>query len=118
MATGKLVSDAIRQLNDWLAAGKFKEGDRLPSERNIAKEIGIKYYGLNRAMSRLIAEGRVQREGYRLSMAVAPRASQRLVFHLIVARRTHHLASYRRAAANLDIELVVHDWVAAEEVAA
>ena len=116
MATGKLVSDAARQLNDWLEAGKFKEGDRLPSERAIAKELGIKYYGLNRAMGRLIAEGRVQREGYRLSMAAPPRASRRLVVHLIVSRRTHHLASYRRAAANLDIELVVHDWVAAEEV--
>ena len=118
MATGKLVSDAVRRLNDWLEAGKFKEGDRLPSERAIAKEIGINYYGLNRAMSRLIAEGRVQREGYRLSMAAPSRTSPRLVFHLIVARRTHHLASYRRAAANLGIELVVHDWVAAEEVAA
>ncbi|CAM3030848.1 GntR family transcriptional regulator [Rariglobus hedericola] len=117
MATGKLVSDATRQLNDWLEAGKFKEGDRLPSERAIAKELGVKYYGLNRAMGRLISEGRVLREGYRLSIAVAPRVSRRMVFHLIVARRTHHLASYRRAAANLDIELVVHDWVAAEEVA-
>lgn len=118
MATGKQVSDATRQLNDWLEAGKFKEGDRLPSERAIAKELGVKYYGLNRAMSRLIAEGRVQREGYRLSLAAAPRTSQHMVFHLIVARRTHHLASYRKAAANLDIELVVHDWVAAEEVSA
>lgn len=118
MATGKLVSDATRRLNEWLEAGRFKEGDRLPSERAIAKELGVKYYGLNRAMGRLIAEGRVQREGYRLSLAAGPRASPRLIFHLIVARRTHHLASYRRAAANLDIELVVHDWVAAEEVAA
>lgn len=118
MATGKLVSDATRQLNDWLAEGKFKAGDRLPSERTIAKELGIKYYGLNRAMGRLIAEGRVRREGYRLSLAAAPQPSQRLVVHLIVARRTHYLASYRRAAAHLDIELVVHDWVAAEEVAA
>jgi DNA-binding LacI/PurR family transcriptional regulator len=117
MATGKLVSDAIRRLNEWLEAGKFKEGDRLPSERAIAKELGIKYYGLNRAMSQLIAEGRVQREGYRLSISAAPRTSRRWVFHLIVSRRTHHLASYRRAAANLDIELIVHDWVAAEEVA-
>ena len=118
MATGKLVSDASRRLNDWLEAGKFKEGDRLPSERAIAKELGVKYYSLNRAMGRLIAEGRVQREGYRLSLATAPRASQRLIVHLIVARRTHHLASYRKAAANLDIELVVHAWVAAEEVTA
>ncbi|HEY9249027.1 MAG TPA: GntR family transcriptional regulator [Rariglobus sp.] len=118
MSTGKLVTDAARQLNNWLAAGKFKEGDRLPSERAIAKELGVKYYGLNRAMGRLIAEGRVQRQGYRLSLAAGPRAAQRWVFHLIVSRRTHHLASYRRAAANLDIELVVHDWVAAEEVAA
>ena len=118
MATGKLVNDAAKQLNEWLASGSFKEGDRLPSERAIAKELGIKYYGLNRAMSRLIAEGRVVREGYRLSLASAPRSSQRWVFHLVVSHRTHHLASYRRAAANLGIELIVHTWVAAEEVVA
>lgn len=116
MATGKLVSDATKQLNDWLVEGKFKEGDRLPSERAIAKELGIKYYALNRAMGRLIAEGRVERAGYRLSLAAPARASRRWVFHLIVSRRTQHLASYRRAAENLDIELVEHTWEAAEQV--
>ena len=118
MATGKLVNDAARQLNDWLVAGKFKEGDRLPSERAIARELGVKYYALNRAMGRLIVEGRVKREGYRLSLAATPRVSKRRVVHLVVSHRTQHLASYRRAAANLDIGLVVHTWVAAEELVA
>lgn len=115
MSTGKLVNDATRQLKDWLETGKFKEGDRLPSERAIASEIGIKYYGVNRAMARLIAEGRVVRDGYRLSLATPPRSARRSVFHLVVSHRSQHLASHRRAAANLDIELVVHTWVAVEE---
>lgn len=116
MSTGKLVTDAARQLNDWLESGNFKAGDRLPSERAIAKLLGLKYYALNRAMGRLIAEGRVTREGYRLTLAAGTRAHHRYVFHLIVSRRTQYLASYRRAAENLDIGLVVHTWSAAEEV--
>ncbi|MFA6288910.1 MAG: GntR family transcriptional regulator [Opitutaceae bacterium] len=117
MAAGKLVNDATKQLNDWLEAGKFKEGDRLPSERVIVKELGVKPYSLNRAMGRLIAAGRIERRGYRLSLASKPRDPQRWVFHLIVSRGTQHLASYRRAADNLDIELAVHTWEAVEDVA-
>ncbi|MFA6288907.1 MAG: GntR family transcriptional regulator [Opitutaceae bacterium] len=117
MAIGKLVDDATRQLNDWLSAAKFKEGDALPSERAISRELGIKYYALNRAMSRLIAEGRVERQGYRLSLVVKARPAKRAVFHLVVSYWTHHLASYRRAAENLEIDLVVHQWKAVGEAA-
>ncbi len=116
MATGKLVNEAEKRLRVWLAERKPKPGDRLPVERALAEELGVGHYALNRAMARLIAEGRVERQGYKLLAAAGPRTPDRQVCHLVIARRSEHLPSYRRIARELDVELVVHGWDAAEEV--
>ncbi|HEY8966402.1 MAG TPA: substrate-binding domain-containing protein [Candidatus Methylacidiphilales bacterium] len=126
MAAGSLVHDAEILLREWLRTSKFRGGERLPSERALAREFGVQHYALNRAMGRLVAEGRVVREGYKL-FASSPAPAQSplragagapFVCHLVLARRSMRLRGYRRVARELGIGLVLHRWETFEEAVA
>lgn len=111
MPIGKLVTQADALLRDWLDQNAPKPGTRLPSERSLAASLGLQHYAVNRAMSRLIAEGRVERDGYKLSVAHPSRpADTRFTCHLVVARRSIHLPGYKRVAKDMGIRLVVSTW--------
>jgi len=118
MATAQLATEALKRLTDWLEAAKVKAGDRLPSERSLARSLGVSLYALNRAMALCIAEGRVERQGYKNFLAGAVRAPARQVCHLVVSRRSEYLTAYRRIARDRRIDLAVHTWEATEEAAA
>jgi len=118
MPTSTLAIEATKRLTDWLEATKMKAGDRLPSERSLARTLDVSLYALNRGMALCIAEGRVERQGYKNFLAGAVRAPVRPACHLVVARRSEYLAAYRRIARDRQIDLTVHTWEATEEVAA
>ncbi|SDT88503.1 DNA-binding transcriptional regulator, LacI/PurR family [Verrucomicrobium sp. GAS474] len=116
MAAGTLVNGAEALLRAWLKEHGIGEGDRLPSERDFAKTLGIQHYALNRAMARLIAEGLVVREGYKLFGAARKAPAAAFACHLILAHRSHYLPNYRKIAKELGIDLVVHRWETTEEI--
>ncbi|SDU05603.1 DNA-binding transcriptional regulator, LacI/PurR family [Verrucomicrobium sp. GAS474] len=120
MAFGTLVHEAETLLRNWLKEAKIGDGDRLPSERALAKTLGIRHYALNRAMARLVAEGLVSRQGYRLFGASQrpPAGAAPFTCHLVLAHRSIYLRSYRKTAKDLGIDLEVHSWETQEEAVA
>ena len=118
MATAQLATEATKHLTEWLEAANVKAGDRLPSERNLARTLGVSLYSLNRAMTLCIAEGRVERRGYKNFLSGAVRAPTRTAFHLVVSRRSEYLSAYRRIARERQIDLTIHTWESTEEAAA
>lgn len=111
MPPGVVVADAILVLRKWLSASKLSPGARLPSERVLAQQLDLKHNAVNRAMGRLIAEGLVTREGYRLFYAgKAARVVTPFACDLVLARRSILLKSYRKVAKELEITLRVHPY--------
>ncbi len=51
---------AYRLLHDWITAGRWAAGARLPSERALAEEIGVGRTVLRRALSGLVEAGLVE----------------------------------------------------------
>src|SRR4051812_44397332 len=98
MATAQLATEATKRLIDWFEAAKAKAGDRLPSERTLARTLGVSLYALNRAMALCIAEGRVERKGYKIFFSGVVRQPERPACHLVVSRRSEYLSAYRRIA--------------------
>ncbi|MET0263083.1 MAG: substrate-binding domain-containing protein, partial [Rariglobus sp.] len=115
MSFGRLVNDADTRLREWLDTSAHKPGTRLPSERALATQLGIQHYALNRAMARLIAEGRVEREGYKLFVAGEPPVETAFTCHLVVAQRSVYLPSYKRVAKEMGIKLEMHPWQSTDE---
>ncbi len=115
MSFGRLVNEADTRLREWLDTAAQKPGTRLPSERALSTQLGIQHYALNRAMARLIAEGSVEREGYKLFVAAGTRTDTGFTCNLVVAQRSTHLPSYKRVAKDMGIKLVVHPWQSTDE---
>lgn len=117
MAFGQLVHHAHQRLREWLEAYKPGVGGRLPSERALARELGVQHYAINRAMARLVAEGVVERRGYKLFAVSSERSVKHQGFHcdLVISKRSIYAAGWRRVARELDIDLSLHPWQSAEE---
>lgn len=116
MAYGVVVSDAILTLRQWLLSSDFKPGARIPSERQLAVQFGLKHNAVNRAMVRLIMEGLVAREGYKLYYAAEKNAgSVAFSCDLLLARRSIQLRSYRKVAKELGIDLRLHYYESVDE---
>ncbi len=115
MSTGRLVNAADARLREWLKSQSLKAGMRLPSERSLAAQLQLQHYALNRAMARLIAEGSVERDGYKLFLADRHAVTEPLLCHLVVARRSIHLPGYKRVAKEMGVRLEIHHWQSTEE---
>ena len=63
---GSPVDNALRNYEELLAKAVASPRDRLPSERELAARWGLSQAAVNRAALRLLAAGRMRREGYRL----------------------------------------------------
>jgi DNA-binding LacI/PurR family transcriptional regulator len=119
MSNGVVMADTINALRHWLDASAFKPGARLPSERQLVGQLGITHNAINRAMGRLIAEGVVQREGYRLFYRGVDQARPDVwTCDLILARRSILLRSYRKVAKELGVGLNLHYYESIEEALA
>lgn len=115
MPTGHFVNKAESRLREWLKATAPKRGARLPSERALASQLDLQHYAVNRAMGRLIMEGLVERDGYKLLAAGLNPARPSSCCHLVVAQRSIYIPSYRRIAKEMGIKLVVHTWESSDE---
>lgn len=115
MPFGRLVNEADTRLRSWLESISSKPGTRLPSERALARQLGLQHYALNRAMARLITEGKVERDGYKLFVSGGAQPLPVLSCHLVVAQRSIHLPGYRRVAKEMGVKLILHTWESTEE---
>ena len=116
MPSGHCVNEAEVRLREWLETTAPKRGARLPSERALAIQLGLRHYALNRAMGRLMAEGLVERDGYKLFAAGNAPSRSSFTCHLVVALRSIHIPGYRRIAKEMGINLILHTWESADEV--
>lgn len=115
MSFGRLVNEADVRLRKWLDSAGFAPGTRIPSERSLAASLGIPYYSLNRAMARLITEGRIERDGYKLFIASPHEENVVLTCHLLLNHASTQLPSYKRVAKDMGVKLVLHPWKSIEE---
>lgn len=57
-SSNQLKSDlAYREVLDWIRAGQYNAGDRLPSEREMAQLLGLNHLTVRRGLARLVEEG-------------------------------------------------------------
>jgi GntR family transcriptional regulator len=56
-----LVDSAEQALHNWLAAGRYRQGDRLPPEQEVAVMLGVSRGTLRSALQRLEEEGKIVR---------------------------------------------------------
>jgi len=55
-----LKSDRVyEQMTDWIQSRKFLPGNRLPSEQDLAKELGVNHQTLRRGLEKLVTDGLV-----------------------------------------------------------
>lgn len=111
MSYGVILSDSVQILRRWLDSSNLSPGNRLPSERVLARELGMKHNAINRAMSRLLGEGVVRRDGYKLFYAGLEKPEEsRFACDLVIARRSFFTKGYTKLAKELGIELRVHQY--------
>lgn len=67
MPSGMVRRNAENSLRQWLAHSGLSPGSHLPSERELARQLGLTYNAVNRGMAHLIDSGLVQRKGYTLT---------------------------------------------------
>ncbi|WP_076259140.1 GntR family transcriptional regulator [Intrasporangium flavum] len=65
MTTSRAPDQAYEQLRHDLTVGRFAAGARLPGERDLAAELGVSRATLRQALSRLEADGALQRSAQR-----------------------------------------------------
>jgi GntR family transcriptional regulator len=56
-----LVDSAEQALHNWLAAGRYRQGDRLPPEHEVATMLGVSRGTLRSALRRLEERGEIER---------------------------------------------------------
>src|SRR6516165_1623628 len=56
-----LVDGAERALRNWLAPGRYRQGDRLPPEHEVASMLGVSRGTLRSALQRLEESGEIVR---------------------------------------------------------
>ena len=115
MAFGTHGSQAEALLRAWIKTSQLSEGSRMPSERELAKTLGVQHYALNRAMAHLLAEGAVVREGYKLFCGPQKAIEGPFSCHLVIYRGSSLLRSYRKLAKELGIALIIHFWTTFED---
>lgn len=115
MSFGERINEAEATLREWLENTAPKPGARLPSERALSAQLDLQHYALNRAMGRLIAKGRVRREGYKLFSAGEPASARALVCHLIISKNSTHLSGYLTLAKEMGVKLILHSWLTINE---
>ncbi|MGA9858058.1 MAG: GntR family transcriptional regulator [Solirubrobacteraceae bacterium] len=98
-----LVDGAERALRNWLAPGRYRPGDRLPPEYELAEMLGVSRGTLRSALRRLDETGEiVRRQGSGTYVG-------RLALPAAFDERLEHLEPYSSVAARRGIELHAED---------
>lgn len=72
MKIGARRNQAAAALQEWLVKSRLHPGSRLPSERELAVALGTTHYAANRAVARLIENGVLRRDGYKVYYSGPP----------------------------------------------
>lgn len=110
----RAAEEAVRQ---WLESSAIPVGGRLPSERELARTLGIHHSVMNRTIARLLAEGRLERRGYKLYRSADLREAPQTPCDLVILQRSKRLPSLRKVAQELRIPLREHLSQSADELA-
>lgn len=73
--TDRLYRKIARQLSDLIAAGEFTPGQRLPSERDLAQQLGVSRPSVREALIALEIEGKVEVRVGAGVFVIGPRAT-------------------------------------------
>jgi GntR family transcriptional repressor for pyruvate dehydrogenase complex len=73
--TDRLYRKIARQLSDLIAAGEFTPGQRLPSERDLAQQLGVSRPSVREALIALEIEGKVEVRVGSGVFVIGPRAT-------------------------------------------
>lgn len=116
MSNRGLVPKADQLIREWMTTSNLKPGNRLPSERSLAKELGIPYYSVNRAMAALVSQGLVERQKYKLYLTeVSPPRTEGFSCDVVVARRSVYIRTFRKVARDINARISIHLWDSGEE---
>lgn len=112
MFSGRVGQDAERALRRWLAESGLKPGGRLPSERQLCRELGLTHYSVNRAMALLIAEGLVARKGYTLTYRPESTGEPRSLhlFDFVVQTESPMKRLQENVSRDLGVKIRVTPW--------
>ncbi len=102
---GSLVDSAEQALHNWLAAGRYRSGDRLPPEHEVADMLGVSRGTLRSALQRLEQSGEIVRRqgsGTFVGRAAVPSA---------LDERLERLEPYSSVAERRGLTLTAHDLV-------
>ena len=106
MASGprpSLVDGAERALRNWLAPGRYRQGDRLPPEHEVAAMLGVSRGTLRSALQRLEESGEiVRRQGSGTFVG-------RMAVPTAFGERLERLEPYSSVAARRGLKLSVSD---------
>src|SRR6266480_1362249 len=98
-----LVDGAEQALHNWLAAGRYRQGDRLPPEHEVAAMLGVSRGTLRSALQRLEDSGEIirrQGSGTFVGRMAGPTA---------FGERLERLEPYSSVAARRGLELSAQD---------
>jgi DNA-binding LacI/PurR family transcriptional regulator len=118
MAFGVHVQKADTLIRDWIKTSGIREGNRLPSERALARQMDLPHYSINRAMAHLISEGLIIREGYKLYCGSKRAAESSFTCHLMINYGSTNLKSFRKVARELGVSLVLDRWESVDDAVA
>lgn len=100
----------MQALRQWIVSTRLKPGARMPSERSLARDLGIRHYALNRAMAALVAEREVERRGQKLYYSPQNTRTESFTCDVVAPARSVYIQGYRRVARELGIDLRLHAW--------
>lgn len=108
------AQESVAAMRKWLADANLARGARIPSERQIARELQTTQYAINRAAARLVAEGIIQREGYKLFYTPQNvRPSNTFVF--LGREGTELIKAAKRVVSAKQINLQILTWESHED---
>lgn len=115
MKFGARVDVTVAVLREWLSKFQIEAGARIPSERRIAVELGKTHYAVNRAVMRLVNEGLIRREGYKLYYT--PKSPEPVVapYYFMGSAGSERAKLLRKTARGLNIDFRVMSWGSVEE---
>lgn len=88
---GPKSAKAYETIREWVASGAFEPGDKLPSERKLAEELGLGRTALRQVLAKLVAERVLEvrgRSSYRVPGSVSVRPPRGLTPWQIHGKRT------------------------------
>ena len=96
-----ITRQIVDQVTGQIAAGTLSSGDRLPSVRELARQLAINQNTVLRVYERLTDQGLIERihgSGTYVASRARQRALQNLISHSYTKAKQQHAAAKRRGA--------------------